>query len=54
MVAVSVKSSAATDDNTSLTKVLSAKDIRNFRLKWDDTSNIGPEEKLSSRAEVVL
>lgn len=45
-IAVSVHSSAATDDNTSLTKVLSAKDIGNLRFNWVDTSNIGPEREV--------
>lgn len=42
----SVPTSAATSDNTSLTKVLSAKDIGDFRVQWDDTSNIGPEREV--------
>lgn len=46
-IAVSVPSRAATDDNTSLTKVLSAKDIGDFRLNWNDTSNIGPEREVT-------
>ncbi len=45
-IAGSVQSSAATTDNTSLTKVLSAKDIGDFKLNWDDTSNIGPEREV--------
>lgn len=51
---VSVKSTAATDDNTSLTKVLSAKDIGNFREKWDDTSNIGPEREITIAGRSTL
>jgi len=52
-IAVSVQSSAATDDNASLTKVLSAKDIGDLRFNWDDTSNIGPvrEVIIAGRSE---
>lgn len=41
-----VRTSAATDDNTSLTKVLGANDLKDLKFKWNDTSNIGPEREV--------